>query len=48
MVKLNVRKKMDTVLVKWVILVTQPDSRTSVNNLRVPTVISRKVMSELS
>ena len=36
MVKLNVRKKMDTVLVKWVILVTQPDSRTSINNLEYP------------
>ena len=36
MVKLNVRKKMGSVLVKWVMLVTQPSSRTSVNNLEYP------------
>ena len=36
MVKLNVRKKMDSVLVKWVMLVTQPSSRTSVDNLEYP------------
>lgn len=36
MVNLNVRKKGDSVLVKWVMPVSQPGSSTSVNNLEYP------------